>query len=152
MKRERHIFRKIFFNLIVAFLILPFLMLLDKVWDYMFGGLYYFQNNRISFAECVELFFQGYPFLPVAYLFGVLLPFQLLKDWYYHKHKLHLSRYRQCIMLTFIGAIFWVLIFSYPTLHWIVRYLTSFIVMNIIIAFFLFYSIDKRPERVSNGV
>lgn len=65
MSKNHNIFLKVLSNLIAAFLILPFLMLLDKIWGHLFGGLYYFENNRLSFSECVKIFFNGYPFLPL---------------------------------------------------------------------------------------
>ncbi|MCC2600712.1 hypothetical protein [Sphingobacterium sp. FBM7-1] len=81
--------RKTIVNLLLAFILLPMVVSI-RHWSNWLNGIYKIDDAYYeTLAECIHKYHHriAYPFLPVMFLILILLPFQLIKDYFSEKRK-----------------------------------------------------------------
>lgn len=139
MSRKRLL--KLFGNLVAALLIFPGLSL-AKV---LYTGNFDYSPHTLTTTERIlnELAGLSYPLFSVVYLFFVLFPIQLLKDYLFVSRR-KLTYFFSVSLFCFLN-LGMVLIFMGPEAF--IALFTFNIVSYIIIANFLYFSIDIRVYR-----
>jgi len=143
-------FRKIIVNTLTAFILLPILSL-QRYWGNILSG-----NYRIEDAYFETLFaylralFQGLWILSPLFLFFILLPFQLIKD-FFHRKNIGLSIPVKCLVFSLPFAICYFVSFrgymGYIMRYDIAAFLGPLIVCGILFPVVLYFLVDRYTEK-----
>ncbi|WP_282638635.1 hypothetical protein [Sphingobacterium thalpophilum] len=107
--------RKIIVNLVLALIVIPFLFLLKFSGNILSGNYQYYDAYYESLGTYINIVLirpLAYPLVPILIATFILLPFQLLKDWY-NKKKRKPMRFMMKLGLLILIAILWVSL-SFP--------------------------------------
>lgn len=144
--------RKILINIFTAFVIFPFLLSF-KEWGNIFNGIYKIEDAHFeTFKEYFFIYLRStaYPILSILFLIIILMPFQLIKDYFYGKGK-PLSLFLKCTAFLFLFTLS-SMIFARGYLFYIVSvkaliFFVPVFLFGVFYPLFLFYTIDKYVER-----
>lgn len=140
--------RKLLVNLLVALVVFPVLFLLKNFKNIVTENYQYYDSYYDSLGSYLKVLIHplNYPLVPIFFLVAVLLPFQLLKDWYFKKKKKDMPFLVKVILLTAI-AFFWMMLLPFVTIHTFFTnpFVSIGIVINcILITFILNVLVDIR--------
>ncbi|WP_293944785.1 MULTISPECIES: hypothetical protein [unclassified Sphingobacterium] len=141
--------RKITANLIVAFVIIPFILTAGS-WANIISGNYRIEDayyNSLSEYIGVILHETAFPIFSILYLLLILLPYQLIKDRYYIKNGHGMSFWKKLLILTAMIALLWLLIFQYPISDWYIKFLSYVIGIAVSVSTILYFSVDCYSEN-----
>lgn len=147
--------RKIIGNLLVGTL-LPVLASF-RWWPNIYNAILYKEYEYYDFhietlRELLNEIYGEYFLSYIIFLFLLLLPFQLIKDYCFRKKNKRLALWKKCLILTGIIVLEFLVLFRGPITQMQVRVVLfgSMLLMGIIIALILYISVDRYVERPSN--
>ena len=132
--------RKIIVNIIIAFILFPLLLLLREPLTQSV------EWNKIGDISMVQPFLHdiGYPYISIAFLLIILLPFQLIKNYFYKRGK-PLNLLTKLVIFT---ALFLLVIFTLwggdvVSIIWI-YYLFISVIITVLSQIF----VDRHVQRI----
>ncbi len=140
--------RKLLVNLLIALVVFPVLFLLKNFKNIVTENYQYYDSYYDSLGSYLKVLIHplNYPLVPILFLLAVLLPFQLLKDWYFKKKNKDLSFFLKVVLLAAI-TLFWMMLLPFVTIH--TFFTNPFVSLGIIIScilitFILTVLVDNR--------
>lgn len=144
--------RKIFINLLIAFILFP-LVISMRHWSNIFNGIYKIEDAYYnSFGEYLRDYLHGiaYPIVPTLFLFLILFPFQLMKDYFARKRRplylwikcLIFSVLFACCYMFLAGGYMGYMLKSNPMRFW-----GPVIIGGILYPILLYFTVDRYVER-----
>lgn len=145
-------FRKLLANILMAFLLFP-ILIGQRHWGNWLQGIY--KNEDIYYdtlGEYMRVYLHdtAYPFLPVMFLILILLPFQLIKDYFSEKRKPLSLLVKSLVFTVFYtvcyaflaGGYMGYMLKSNPMSFW-----GPIIIAGILYPILLYFTIDRYVER-----
>lgn len=140
--------RKLLVNLLIALVVFPVLFLLKNFKNIVTENYQYYDSYYDSLGSYLKVLIHplNYPLVPILFLLAVLLPFQLLKDWYFKKKNKDLPFFLKVALLAAI-TLFWMMLLPFVTIH--TFFTNPFVSLGIIIScilitFILTVLVDNR--------
>lgn len=146
--------RKIVVNLIASFILFP-VFLSVKYWGNILSGSYrYYDSNYESLWEYIYVIILhplAYPLVPFLTFLFILIPFQLVKD-YYLKKNAPLSFLKKFVILTIIVSLV-IIVFGLFSNIWSIKWYENFLYLAYAFGFaivftpLLYLMIDRHVEK-----
>ncbi|MCC2600715.1 hypothetical protein [Sphingobacterium sp. FBM7-1] len=144
--------RKLITNILIAFVLFP-IFTADRHWSNWLNGVYKIEDAYYeTFGEYVQVYLHetAYPLLPFLFLILILLPFQLIKDYFNSKGKpLHFLIKSVVFTIFFAfgytflaGGYMGYMLKSNPISFW-----GPIIIAGILYPILLYFTIDRYVER-----
>ena|SRR5690606_25426128 len=152
-------YRKIFVNLLAAFVIFP-LFLSVKYWKNIVNGQYRYYDayyeKLTDYIYVTVIHSIGYPIMPIFVLIFIFLPFQLLKD-YYSKQRKRLSILKKILILSILVLGLIVLFGTFSNIWTLpiyknLIYLVYSLAFGGFFAWLLYALIDRYEERLPESM
>ena len=147
--------RKILWNFILAFVIIPLLSYYQYIYNAFIGNYEYYDSDIKSFKEYLNVTLWRWDNLLISIisLIFVLIPFQLIKDYRYSINK-KLSFISKLVLLFSILSIL-IIVFGFFLVNiWIspwwknLGYFIFMLILSLLFTSFLYFTIDKYVETI----
>jgi len=145
--------RKLIFNILAHFFTNTLVIALPNMWNNVLENNYHVYDTY--YDTLWEYFLSqlnhlGYPYTVLFYTVVILIPFQLIKDFFYKIKKAKLSLLYKCLILTVMSVLFYTILASLYTNEFPVSFFITAIPIGIINALFLYFFIDRYTEKNNN--
>ncbi len=142
--------RKFIFNLLIPFITDTLVVVIPSMWSNILNNNYHVYDTH--YDSLWEYFIgvirnSGYPESIFLYTISILVPFQLIKDFFYKIKNNKLSLFLKCIILSILTVIFYTFIISLYTTEIPLSTLIQFIALGLINAILLFVFVDRYTEK-----
>lgn len=142
--------RKFIFNLLIPFFTYTLVVVIPSMWSNILNNNYHVYDTR--YDSLWEYFIgtirnSGYPFTILFYTITILVPFQLIKDYFYKIKNNKLSLFLKCLILSILTVIFYTFIISLYTTEIPLSTLVQFIALGLINAILLYVFVDRYTEK-----
>lgn len=142
--------RKIIFNLLIPFFTYTLVVVIPSMWSNILSNNYHVYDTR--YDSLWEYFIgvirnTGYPFTILFYTIAILVPFQLIKDFFYKIKNNKLSLFLKCLILSILTVTFYTFIFSLYTTEIPLSTMVQFIALGLICAILLYVFVDRYMKK-----
>jgi hypothetical protein len=148
--------RKILWNFILAFVIIPLLSYYQYIYNAFIGNYEYYDSDIKSFKEYLNVTLWRWDNLLISIisLIFVLIPFQLIKDYRYSINKKAIIYFEKLVLLFSILSILIIVFFFFLVNIWIspwwknLGYFIFMLILSLLFTSFLYFTIDKYVETI----